>query len=394
MIFKIIWAALLISGFFYWLMQFIAAVRVIKNVAVLENIPDQELPEWPRVSVIMPARNEEKAMGEALETRLGDDYPNIEYIIVDDRSTDGTPQIVDMIAQKDSRVRPLHIKALPECWLGKLYAMDQGAKIATGEWLLFSDVDVHVACGTMKKVISYAEARKIDHLAIFPELYPVSFFVDILSTIFVRLISLGGKLWGVEDPDSKAAIGSGSFNLVRRLALERSGAFEAIKLEQGDDVALGQLLKESGSHQAVLNGRRHVGVVFYQSLSEAVVAVERPTYTALGNFSFIRLFFAGWIMLWLELSPYFALIPVHIPYHYFIAVFMIALSFGTSILINRWYYRPVWSVFFMSIGSIIMVYMIWRSGLLGTLRGGVYWRDTFYPTEILKKNQKGQATFF
>lgn len=388
MILKVAWILLVLAGFFYWLAQLIAAIRTIRSVPVLENIPEDELPHYPKVSVIMPARNEERSMGKALEKRLNDPYPNIEYIIVNDRSTDRTGEIVDAFAEKDPRVRPLHIRELPEGWLGKLYAMDQGVRKATGDWLLFSDVDVHVKPGAVEKAVAYAEARNIDHLALFPEIYPVSFFIDILSTIFVRMISLGVKLWEVEDPNSKTAVGSGSFNLVKRSAFERTGAFETIKLDQADDVALGQILKQTGSRQVLLNGRNWVGVVFYRSLREAVVAVERPTYTALGNFSFARIFLAGWVLLWLELSPYLAFVPFGIPYYQAFAALMVLLALITPVLLNHWYRRPVWSAFFAPLGAVITVYLIWRSGLLGALRGGVYWRGTFYSTETLKKNQK------
>jgi cellulose synthase/poly-beta-1,6-N-acetylglucosamine synthase-like glycosyltransferase len=271
---------------------------------LLENIPGRELPKWPKVSFIMQARNEEKTMVGALETRLRDGYPNIEYIIVDDRSTDRTGQIIDEIADKDPRVRALHIKRLPDRWLGKLYAQDQGVRIATGEWLLFSDVDAFVKPGTIRKAVAYAVEQGIDHLPTFPEMYPVGFFAGMLTTIFVRLISLGGRLREVRDPHLEAAVGSGSFNLVRLSAFERPRGFGYIKLEHGDDVALGKILKESGSRQRLLNGRKYVGVSFYQSLCEAMVAVERPTFAALGNFSFPRFFFAGWVVLWLELSSY------------------------------------------------------------------------------------------
>ena len=387
MVLKIVWAFLLAGGFFYWLLQFIAAIRTIRRVSVMEDMSDKSLSEWPMVSVIMPARNEEKTMREALDLRLTDDYPNIEYIIIDDRSTDQTGEIIDAYAGKDLRVRPLHVRELPEGWLGKLYAMDQGAREARGDWLLFSDVDVHVAPGTVKRAVAHAERKNIDHLAILPELYSVSFFVDILNTIFLRIISLGVKLWEVEDPNSKAAAGVGSFNLVRRSAFDRSGAFEAIRLDHGDDVALGQLLKETGSQQKLLNGRNQVGVFFYRSLCEAVSAAERPTYSAMGRFSFLRLFFVGWVLLWLELSPYFAVVPFGIPYNCLFAVLMIALSLATPLLLNRWYHRPLWSIFFTPVGSLIIAFTIWRSGFLGALRGGVYWRGTFYPTEMLRKRQ-------
>jgi cellulose synthase/poly-beta-1,6-N-acetylglucosamine synthase-like glycosyltransferase len=388
MVLRIIWVLLVFSGFIYWLVQLIASIRVVRSVPVLEKIPEHDLAVWPKVSVIMPARNEEKRMKEALETRLRDDYPNIEYIIVDDRSTDCTGQIADDVARKDPRVRVLHLQELPDDWLGKLHAMDRGLKIATGEWLLFSDIDVHVQPGTVRKAIAFAEHHEVDHVPIMPEIYPGGLIIDILSTLFVRFISLGGRLWAVQDPDSTAAVGSGSFNLVHRCALERAGGFRKIRLEQGDDVALGMILKGSGSRQVLMNGRKHVGVRMYESLREAMVAVERPTYTALGNFSFIRLFVAGWVILWLELSPYLAFISLGIPLHGYIAGTMVGISIVTSVLINRWYGRPIWSVFFAPVGSVIMVAMIWRSGFLGAVRGGVYWRGTFYRSEVLKKQQR------
>ena len=385
MFLKIAWAFVVSAGFCYWFLQLIAAIRTLKRVPVLEEVPVHEPPEWPKVSVIMTARNEEKALEKALTARLRDEYPNVEYIIIDDRSTDRTGSIVDEFAAKDRRVMPLHLRELPEGWLGKLYALERGAAEASGDWLLFSDADVHVEQGTLRKAVAYAEGRKIDHLAIFPEIYPVNFVIDILSTIFLRMISLGGRLWEVEDPKSRAAIGSGSFNMVRRSAFERSGAFDAIRLDQGDDVALGQILKMTGSRQVLLNGRNQIGVVFYNSLREAAVATERPTFTALGNFSFVRLFVAGWILLLLELSPYLALLQVGFPCGMVIALVMIPLSLAPSVLLNCWFRRQLWLVFFTPIGSIINVYLIWRAGFLGARRGGVYWRGTFYPTATLRK---------
>jgi len=385
---RIIWGLLVLSGFVYWLMQLVASIRVVRSVPVLEKIPAQDLATWPKVSVIMPARNEEKKMEKALGTRLLDDYPDIEYIIVDDRSTDRTGQIAEDIAKRDPRVRVLHVQELPSDWLGKLHAMEQGAKIAAGQWLLFSDIDVHVLPGTVRKAIAFAEHHEVDHLPIMPEIYPVSFFVDIFSTIFARMISLGGRLWEVEDPDSTAAVGSGSFNLVRRCAFDRAGGFREIHLDQLDDIALGMILKGTGSRQVLMNGRKHLGVRMYESLREAMIAVERPTYTALGNFSFVRLFIAGWMILWLELSPFLAFVPLGIPFHYFVAGTMVGISIITSLLMNKWYGRPIWSVFFNPVGAVIMVIMIWRSGVLGAMRGGVYWRGTFYSAELLKKQQR------
>ena len=377
----ILWYLLLLAGFAYWLMQLVSAVRAARSVPVLERIPIHELGVWPRVSVIMPARNEEKKMVSALETRLEDDYPGVEYIIVDDRSTDRTGQIADAFSRKDPRVRVLHIRDLPEGWLGKLHAMDRAAAVARGSWLLFSDIDVVVMPGALKKAIAYAEQNGVDHVAILPEIYPAGFIVDILNTVFVRLLVLTGRLWEVSDPRKAAAVGSGSFNLVRRSAFDRAQGFEKIRLEHGDDVALGRILKASGSRQVVMNGRGCMGVRMYGSLSEAMTAVERPTYTALGKSSVVRLLIAGLVILWLELSPFLAFIPISVSYNIFAGSVMVAISFGTAMLVNRWFGRQVWSAFFSPLAAVLMAVFIWRSGILGALRGGVYWRGTFYPTK-------------
>lgn len=379
-ILAVIWHVLLLAGLVYWLIQLLAALRVTRSVPLLRGIPECGLDAWPRVSVIMPACNEEKKMEGALETRLQDDYPNVEYIIADDRSTDRTGQIADAFARQDPRVRVLHLRDLPDGWLGKLHAMDRAVNVANGAWLLFSDIDVMVKPGTLRKAVAYAERNCVDHVAIMPEIYPARFIIDILNTVFCRFISLAGRLWKVPDPRSTAAVGSGSFNLVRRSALDRAQGLERIRLEHGDDVALGRILKASGSRQAVMNGLGHVGVRMYESLSEAMTAVERPTYTALGNSSVVRLFVAGLMILWLELSPYLAFVPVSVPYNIYAGVVMVAISMATSLLVNRWFGRQIWPVFFNALGAVLVAVMIWRSGLLGAMRGGVYWRGTFYPT--------------
>jgi glycosyltransferase involved in cell wall biosynthesis len=372
----------------YWLGQLLLIIRVIRAVPVLEKLNPREPKKWPRVSVVIPARNEESTIEAAMATRLKDDYPDLEMILIDDRSTDRTGAIVDALARQDPRVKPIHIKELPLDWLGKQYALNEGAKAATGEWLLFSDADIYIKRGTVRKAVAYAEERGFDHLPIFPDIYPVSFFLDILITIFIRQISLAARIWAVENPRSKAAIGSGSFNLVRRSALERSKGFEWIRMESGDDVALGQVLKQSGARQSLVNGRGHVSVYFYTSLRAMAVGADRPTYTTIGNFSFWRLFVIGWVFLFLELSPYLAFLPWNLPGLSILGTAMVFLSFLLNLLTNLWFRRPVWTSFFTWLGAFFVAFEFWRAGFLGAFRKGVYWRGTFYPNEILKKGKR------
>ncbi len=386
--FKILLVFYVIIGFFWWLMQLLLTLRIIKKVPVLEKLPRKNLENYPKVSVIIPACNEAESIEEAINLRLQDDYPNLEIILIDDRSFDGTSEIIDRIAAKDNRVKAIHIKELPFGWLGKQYAMNQGVKQATGDWYLFSDADVKIKPGTLKLVMGYCESKQIDHLAIFPEIPKTNFLLDTLFSVFIRFLCIGGRIWAVEDEKSSSAVGSGSFNLVRRSAFEKTKGFEWLRLETIDDVGLGKMLKESGARSSIINGRNYLSVYLYRSLRGMAIGSERPVFAGIGNFSLTWLILTSLINLGFELSPFFALIPIGIPLLNFLGLIMVVMAIFTSSLISRWMNRPLLPSIFYPIGSTILVIIMIRAGILGAKRGGVYWRNTFYPTKILKEGKR------
>jgi glycosyltransferase involved in cell wall biosynthesis len=385
---KILLVFYIIIGFFWWLIQLLLSLRIITKVPLLEKLPKKNLENLPKVSVIIPACNEADTIEEAIQTRLHDDYPNLEIILIDDRSTDGTSEIIERIAAKDNRVKSIHIAELPFGWLGKQYAMNQGVKLATGDWFLFSDADVKIKPGTLKLVIGYCESKKIDHLAIFPEIPPTNFLLDTLLSVFIRFLCIGGRIWAVEDEKSNAAVGSGSFNLVRRSAFEKTKGFEWLRLETVDDVGLGKMLKESGARSSIINGRKYLSVYLYRSLKGMAIGSERPVFAGIGNFSLTRLILTALIYFGFELSPFFALIPIGIPFISFLGLIMVVMALATSISISRWMNRPLLPSIFYPIGTTIMVIIMIRAGILGAKRGGIFWRGTFYPTEILKEGKR------
>ena len=388
MFFKILLIFYVIIGFFWWLFQLIFTLRIIKKVPLLEKLPRENLEYLPKLSVIIPACNEADTIEPAVETRLQDDYANLEIILINDRSTDGTSAIVDRIAAKDNRVKTIHISELPFGWLGKQYAMNQGVKLATGDWFLFSDADVRIKPGTLKLVIGYCEVKKIDHLAIFPEIPPTNFLLDTLLSVFIRFLCIGGRIWAVEDEKSSAAVGSGSFNLVRRKAYEKTKGFEWLRLETIDDVGLGKMLKESGARSSIMNGHKYISVYLYRSLRGMAIGSERPVFAGIGNFSLIWLILTSLINFGFEMSPFFALIPIGIPLVTFLGLIMVGMALVTSILIGRWMNRPLLPTIFYPIGTTILVVFMIRAGILGTKRRGVFWRGTFYPTKILKEGKR------
>src|SRR4051794_5311204 len=161
--------------------------------------------EWPFVSIVVPARNEERNLPRLLPSLLGQRYPRYEVIVVDDQSEDATPGILTEWAGRDPKLRVIRGGELPEGWKGKPFAMHQGALAATGEWLLFTDADTDHAPLALSSTIAYAIAHHIDLLTILPqmELGPPS--ERLVMPIAVMGITALHPASRVNDPGSKVA---------------------------------------------------------------------------------------------------------------------------------------------------------------------------------------------
>ena len=152
-----------------WAASLYATLRTIRAVPLLRDDASPEPARWPRVSLIVPARDEARDLERAVRTRLTDDYPNLQVILVDDRSTDGTGAIADRLAADDPRVKVVHVTELPAGWLGKLNALHRGVAEADGEWLLFSDADIEFAPGTLRRTRIYVNAAFARLSGVHPE---------------------------------------------------------------------------------------------------------------------------------------------------------------------------------------------------------------------------------
>jgi glycosyltransferase involved in cell wall biosynthesis len=375
-------------GLVFWGLQLITLLRVARRVPLLHTLPEVAQDHWPRVSAILTARNEEAALEGAVRARFAEDYPNLELILVDDRSTDRTPEIADRLAAADPRVRVVHVETLPAGWLGKLNALQQGLEVATGEWVLFSDADVSVHRGVLRRLLAHCEAKQIDHCVLMPRLRPVNPVLDCVTSIFLRFVALNFRIWAIEDPHSSASVGVGAFNLVRRSALDRTPGLAWLKMEVADDIALGQMLKASGARQTVVNGRALADLVFHRSIADSLISAERATYTAIGNFSLLRLTLLGTVALVLELSPLLALALARDPASLVAAVGLFAVALAAQVVSNRWHARSSWNLVFFPFAELVVFFSQVRSGVLGTLRGGIRWRGTFYANADLKAGRR------
>lgn len=215
------------------------------------------------LTVIIPARNEEKDLERALRSVLAQEGIALEVIVVNDHSTDRTGAIAEAIAAADSRVTVIHNPELPPGWLGKCNAMQQAAARVTSDLLLFTDADIVYQPGCFVRAVTELLRERLDFLSLFPGMEFVSLWENImLPTLVGGLCELVTP--GVNDPQSREAMGAGAFLLVRSQAFRAAGGFEPIKHKMADDVALARLLKRSGCRTAFHGAPEWLSVQLYK----------------------------------------------------------------------------------------------------------------------------------
>jgi cellulose synthase/poly-beta-1,6-N-acetylglucosamine synthase-like glycosyltransferase len=246
-------AAAAVLGALFWTVAGLHLLSVARRFPRLPDIPP-DLPAsavsgWPRVSVVVPARNEEGSVEAAARALLALDYPALEVVAVDDRSTDATGHILDRLAASDLQLRVRHVNDLPAGWLGKNHAMAEGAASATGEWLLFTDADVHFSPDALKRSMAFALRHGLGHCVAFPHFMAPGFLERAFVTTFAVFLNLDFRVWDLERPGTSAFVGMGAFNLVKRSAYEAVGSHARLAFEVVDDVKLGLVLRRSGVPQ-------------------------------------------------------------------------------------------------------------------------------------------------
>ncbi len=371
----------------YWLINGLVIGLTRFSLRQLGEIHPAEPAAYPLLSLIIPACNEADTVEAAVVTRLADDYPNLEVVIIDDRSTDPTGEIIDRIAARDSRVRALHVTELPAGWLGKLNALQRGQEASRGEWLLFTDADVHFEPGTLRRAVAFAEERHLDHLAVFPRLISRSFWLSVVLSTVGRTILVFSRVWAVEDPRSSAFIGIGAFNLVKRSSWAKTGGFEWLRLEPADDLGVGLLMKRAGLRTGVLGGRTLVSVEWYPSVRAMAVGGERASFSSCRYSLGLTLAVAA-VSATLELGFLCALSPEVTPVVHALGALTAVVALASSVGINSWAGLSWLPALLFPIGVAIQTAALIRAGILGARRGGIIWRGTLYPTAVLRAGRR------
>jgi cellulose synthase/poly-beta-1,6-N-acetylglucosamine synthase-like glycosyltransferase len=385
---------------FHWIAGSILALvwfsRLLDAALGMPKVADISRPEWdhkpatatgnPRVSIIVPARNEEEHIGPALATLLNIDYDNYEVIAVNDRSTDRTGEVMDRIAsapEAHGRLKVIHIAELPPGWLGKVHAMWSAANQASGEWLLFTDADVLFRPDALTRALAYAEAESADHLVLFPRMIMHSPGERMMIAFFQTLFVFGHRPWKVADPKTEDHIGVGAFNLIRRRVYDAVGTYEALRFEVLDDMKLGKIVKNAGYAQRNVYG---ADLISLRWVKGAVGMVNNLTknFFAIMSFQWWRALLSAFALAFLNLMPFLGIWLAHgwarLPY-----AIALASIFGIYVGMSWESDIPAYYFVLHPIGAALFVYIMLRSTALTLARGGIVWRGTFYSLQELRK---------
>lgn len=222
--------------------------------------------DGPLISICIPARNEENNIRRCVEAALNQDYPNIEVIVLDDRSTDATLTQLKEIASRDSRLLPISGSDLPEGWAGKPHALYQASAVARGEWLCFVDADTFLKPEAISSCYAKALETEADLFTVMTDQILGSFWEKVVMPLVMTALSVGFSPRKVNDPNRRDAVANGQFILIKRSIYNLIGGHEKVKDQIVEDKAISEQVKWNGHRLVVADGMQLVRTRMYTSM--------------------------------------------------------------------------------------------------------------------------------
>ena len=367
----------------FWITYGLKVAYGAARLPWLKDFPAARDEECPHISVVFAARDEEEKLPAALATLVAIDYPQLEIIAVDDRSTDATSRLLDEFAAAHPQLKVVHIQELPPGWLGKPHALQNAYEVSSGEWLVFTDADVQFQRDSLRRVVSLVRDRGLDHLALLGDVKRSGFWDNVLISFFAMGFQLATDPYQVSNPHSRSYVGVGAFQMLKRSAYETCGTHRRLAMEVVDDMKLGKLVKQSGFRSAVAVAQHAVSVEWHIGLQNLVRGVEKNFFAG-AQFSLGLAAAQILALLAMNVVPFVGLFLGHgwIRAFAVIAV-LIALCFhlGVDVVMQI---SPLYCLT-LPLGAAVFAYMVLRSTVVTLRQGGIIWRDTFYPLDELRR---------
>jgi len=289
---------LIVSVIIYLTVNIVYLVRLQPLVKPISNPP--------RLSVCVPARNEERGVEACLQSLLNQDYPNFEVIAIDDHSTDRTGDIMRNLAQENSRLKVLEGTDLPDDWLGKPFALHQAFKVAKGEYLLFTDADPVFKPTALNTAVHVMRERELDVLTLMPKAEFGSFWERAVQPVIFGFIASLTRFKNVNDPDHRSAMGFGAFLMFRRSSYEKIGGHEAGKSDVLEDVLIAKRAKRAGLKLFVADAKQLFSIRMYFGLKEIWFGWEKNMFFAMKE-SVVKATYNVAVVLGFVFTPYIIL---------------------------------------------------------------------------------------
>ncbi len=344
----------------------------------------------PFVSVIIPARNEAHRIGRCVRSILASSYPSYEVIVVDDRSTDGTGAVVGAIAATDARLCLVTGSEVPGGWFGKPWACRQGASVARGTVLLFTDADTWHGPELLGRAVGMMLARGADLVSLLQRQEMSTFWERVTQPHLFAVIGVPAVLLAGGTPeninqnqDVRGAIANGQFILVTRSSYEAIGGHEAVKGEVVEDLMIARRYAEAGRKRWIANAMDDMSTRMYWSLGELVEGWSKNLFVAaqilwgpLGGY--LGMLGLGLIVC-IGFLPVIALVATALGAGPAVAAFAVtgfalgALGTGTFLRTNR---EPPWYGLFFWAGQLVLLFILIRSTIRGKRR--IEWKGRTY----------------
>ena len=374
----------------------LAAIWPIRLVVVLviERFIDYLTPDSPLygdrpplVSAIIPAKDEEGTLADCLRTVCAQSYPRLEILVVDDRSTDATPEIARRFAEADPRVRVITIKELPGGWTGKTHGLQAAATQARGAWFWFIDSDTRHEPDSLSIVMEYARREGASMASVLPEMRCETFWERVVQPLAGVVLVQSFPLPFVNNDRMKVAFANGQYILIAREAYEAVGGHTAVRDKFVEDIYLAARVKDSGRSIRVAIAQGIGSTRMYTSLPSLVRGWSRILYDATRR--------NPWRLAWKAIDPLLFSQPAHVALVAAIVLLLAGIGgpfawwlLGISLAHHAFSLLTLWRLYRLSaagareviwypLAGLLIDWIVLRS-IRSCLTGEVTWRGTSY----------------
>jgi chlorobactene glucosyltransferase len=267
-----------------WTVYLIMMIHGLRQRQVVSGTDKVVLPRGlPRVSVLVAGRNEEGCFELCLRSLLRQDYPNLEIIAINDRSTDATGEILDQLELEFSdQLQVIHIENLPSGWFGKTHAMHVGSQSASGDWLLYVDADCELQSDAgISLAVQEAQRRGADLVSLTPHFVLNTFWEHLTVPVCSSVMMVWFQPSRVNNPKLRTSYANGAFLMISRHSYDALGGWCRFRAQISEDIAMGRAAKSSGLKVVVLQNVGIYQTCMYESIRASWHGWSRIFYGAL-----------------------------------------------------------------------------------------------------------------